>query len=95
LITTDFKLVSVADSVTYCGVIYMRVNDSSYPVGGNFGTQGIQDSGSPQAVAGQGAGGEDLLELLKKLLMQAEQQSGQGQGQGSQAGNGGGGQIQF
>jgi hypothetical protein len=82
----------------------MQVNDSSSTQSfGNFGSQGIQDSGAPQAGAGQGAGGSqgaggaDLLELLKKLLMQAEQQSsqgqgGEGQGQG-QAGNAG--QIQF
>jgi hypothetical protein len=81
----------------------MRVNDSSYPVGGNFGTEGIQGSDPAQAAASQVAGqvggsqiagGDDLLELLKKMLMQAEQQGSQGQG--SQAGNGGGGgQIQF
>ncbi|NWC96485.1 MULTISPECIES: hypothetical protein [unclassified Pseudomonas] len=62
------------------------VNDSSYPSGGSFGTQGIQDSGSSQPVAGQGAGGsqgaegEDLLELLRKLLMPNEQKGSQGQG---------------
>ncbi|NVZ86449.1 hypothetical protein HX836_31970 [Pseudomonas yamanorum] len=102
MIATYFELISVADSVTYCGVIYMQVNDSSYPVGGNFGTQGIQDSGSSQPAADQGAGSsqgagkEDLLELLRKMLMQAEQQGGS-QGQGSQAGNGGGGggQVQY
>jgi hypothetical protein len=102
LITTDFEPVSAADSATYRGVIYMQVNDSSYPVGGDFGTQGIQDSGSSQPAADQGAGSsqgagrDDLTELLRKMLMQAEQQRGS-QGQGSQAGNGdgGGGQIQF
>jgi hypothetical protein len=101
LITTDFEPVSAADSATYRGVIYMQVNDSSYPVGGDFGTQGIQDSGSSQPAAdqgasSQGAGRDDLTELLRKMLMQAEQQRGS-QGQGSQAGNGdgGGGQIQF
>ncbi|MBK5409997.1 hypothetical protein JFU58_15800 [Pseudomonas sp. TH34] len=81
----------------------MQVNDSSSAQSfGNFGSKGIEDSGSPKAEAGQsagvskGIGGDDLLEVLKKLLMQAEQQSSQGQGgegQGQQAGNAG--QIQF
>ncbi|MGQ7858638.1 hypothetical protein ACUN0G_04900 [Pseudomonas sp. 32A] len=81
----------------------MQVNDSSSPQSfGNFGSKGIEDSGAPKAEAGQGAGvskgigGDDLLEVLKKLLMQAEQQSGQGpggQGQGQQASNAG--QIKF
>jgi|SynMetStandDraft_3_1070028.scaffolds.fasta_scaffold01046_8 hypothetical protein len=67
----------------------LGVNDSSYPSGpsgGSFGTRGIQNSDSPQPVAGQGtvdslgAGGEDLRELLKKWLMQSEQKGINGQG---------------